>query len=277
MKRGALLLVLMWLAAGPAWAKGGAEPLTLEGPITEGSLIRGATVPGARVTLAGRVLRLTRDGHFVFAFGRDAPVKAVLVVLLPKGRKIVRELRVVQRKYKTQRIKGLPKRKVTPSPGDLKRITAESAVIRAARARYTGRAWYRGKFLWPARGRISGVYGSQRVLNGKPRRPHLGIDVAAPTGTPVIAPVAGKVSLARADMFFTGHTIMLDHGQGVSTVYAHLSKLLVKKGQMVKRGARIGLIGATGRVTGPHLHWGVALFGTRVDPYLLTGPMPKGK
>ena len=275
MRIGAAVLAIMLAAGAPASAKGGAEPLTLEGPITEGSLVRGATVPGARVTLAGRKLRVTRDGHFVFAFGRDAPGKAVLTVLLPGGRKIIRELRVVQRKYKTQRIKGLPKRKVTPSPEDMKRITAESAVIRAARARYTDGAWYRGKFLWPARGRISGVYGSQRVLNGKPRRPHLGIDVAGPTGTPVVAPVDGKVSLARPEMFFTGNTVMLDHGQGVSSVYAHLSKLLVKEGQMVRRGTRIGLIGATGRVTGPHLHWGVALFGTRVDPYLLTGPMPK--
>lgn len=279
MTRLAAILVGLMLAlpAGPAVALGGGEPLTLGGKFIEGGLVWGATDPGAHVTVSGRKLRVNQDGNFVFGLGRDAPAKVRLVVKLPDGRSVERILRIKQRKYRIQRIKGLPKAKVTPPADELKRIKAESQLLRHARSRYSSAIWYRKGFVWPVRGVITGVYGSQRILNGKPRQPHLGTDIAAATGTPVVAAATGVVTLARRGMFYTGHTVMLDHGQGVGTIYSHLSKLLVRPGQRVKKGARIGLIGATGRVTGPHLHWGLSLFGARLDPALLVGPMPKKK
>ncbi len=271
------LAMLLVFAGGTAHARGGNEPLTLGGKIIEGGLVWGATDPGAHVTIAGRKLRVNQHGYFVFGLGRDAPTKVKLVVNLANGQRITRILRVKQRKYRIQRIKGLPKAKVTPPARDLKRIKAESKLIRRARGRYSPATWYRNGFVWPVKGVISGVYGSRRILNGKKRRPHLGVDIAAAKGVPVVAAATGVVTLAHADMFYTGHTVMIDHGQGVGTIYSHLSKLLVRPGQRVKKGARIGLIGATGRVTGPHLHWGLSLFGARLDPALLVGPMPKKK
>lgn len=272
-----IISALLAIMAGTAHGRVGNEPLTLAGNFIEGGLVWGATDPGARVTIAGRKLRVNPEGYFVFGLGRDAPGKILLVVRLPDGSRIKRVLKIKQRKYRIQRIKGLPKAKVTPPPEDLKRIKAESKLIRRARGRYSIKTWYRDGFVWPVQGRISGVYGSRRILNGKKRRPHLGVDIAAAKGVPVVAAATGKVTLALADMFFTGHTIMLDHGQGVGTIYSHLSKLLVQPGQIVKKGAPIGLIGATGRVTGPHLHWGLSLFGARLDPALMVGAMPKQK
>jgi murein DD-endopeptidase MepM/ murein hydrolase activator NlpD len=269
-----LLLAVM---DGSAVAKVGNENLTLAGRIIEGGLVRGATEPGAKVTIAGRRLRVTDDGYFVFGLGRNAPAKVRLVVSPAIGPKIIRVLRVRQRKYRVQRITGLPEAKVTPPKSVMTRIKAESGMIRGARRRYTAATWYRERFVWPVRGAISGVYGSQRFLNGKPRQPHLGVDIAAATGVPVVAAATGVVSLARADMYFTGNTVMIDHGQGVGTIYSHLSKLFVRPGQKVKRGTRIGLVGATGRVTGSHLHWGLSLYGSRLDPALLVGRMPGNK
>lgn len=265
------------LSGGTVHARGGNEPLTLGGRVIEGGLVWGATDPGAHVTIAGRKLRVNQDGYFVFGLGRDAPAKVRLLVNLPDGRRINRVLRVKQRKYRIQRIKGLPKAKVTPPPEELKRIKAESRLIRRARRRYSPATWYRKGFVWPVQGRISGVYGSQRILNGKKHRPHLGVDIAAREGVPVVVAATGVVTMAYPDMFYTGNTVMIDHGQGVGTLYSHLSKLLVTPGQKVKQGERIGLIGATGRVTGPHLHWGLSLFGARLDPALRVGPMPKRK
>ncbi len=279
MIRCAVLLtgLILVFAGGTAFARSGNEPLTLAGKIIEGGLVRGSTIAGAHVTFGGHELRLTKEGYFVFGIGRDAPAKVKLVVTLPDGRRITRVLKIEQREYEIQRITGLPKAKVTPPAKDLKRINAESKAIRHARNRYSSTSWYRKGFVWPVHGRISGIYGSLRILNGKKRRPHLGVDIAAAKGVPVVAAAAGVVTLAAADMFYTGNTVMIDHGQGVGTIYAHLSKLLVQPGKKVKRGARIGLIGATGRVTGPHLHWGLSLFDARLDPGLLVGPMPKIK
>ena len=271
------LTLFLAVMGGTAHGRVGNESLTLAGRFIEGGLVWGATDPGALVSIAGRKLRVSPEGYFVFGLGRDAPAKILLVVRLPDGSRVKRVLRIKQRKYRIQHIKGLPKAKVTPPAEDLKRIKAESKQIRRARGRYSSTAWYRKGFVWPVKGRISGVFGSQRILNGKKRRPHLGVDIAAAKGVPVVAAATGRVTLAHADMFYTGHTIMLDHGQGVGTLYSHLSKLLVQPGQTVKKGQRIGLIGATGRVTGPHLHWGLSLFGARLDPALMVGPMPKRK
>ena len=133
--------------------------------------------------------------------------------------------------------------------------------------------FFQSGFIWPVKGRLSGVYGSQRILNGKPRRPHLGVDIVIPTGTPIVATADGIIRIAHSGMFFTGKTVAIDHGHGLVSIYAHMSEVSVENGQRVRKGAPIGKVGATGRVTGAHLHWGMSLFKTRLDPLLFVGPM----
>ncbi|MEQ8195117.1 MAG: M23 family metallopeptidase [Rhodospirillales bacterium] len=249
--------------------------LDLDGALSQGGLVIGKTVPGARVMLEERTLRVAPDGRFVIGFAWNAAQEARLSVRYPDGRERAETLAVRQRTYQVSRIDGLPARKVTPKPEDIVRIRAESALIGAARMRDTPEALFGSRFMWPVVGRISGVYGSRRILNGEPRRPHLGVDIAAPKGTPVLASADGVVSLGHQDMFFTGKTLMIDHGHGLQSVYAHLSAIEVKEGERVKKGRRVGRIGATGRASGPHLHWGISWFSTRLDPALIAGPMPE--
>ena len=159
----------------------------------------------------------------------------------------------------------------------MKRIEEERRLIRQARDIRTLASDFAGGFIWPVTGPISGVYGSQRVFNGQPRDPHLGVDIAAARGTTVVAAADGTVSLAGPDLFFNGNAMILDHGLGLTTVYAHLDTFAVKQGERVKQGQAIGKVGATGRVTGPHLHWGANWAGVGVDPQLMVGPMPQAK
>ena len=252
-----------------------AAALELDGGLIQGGLVIGRTAPDAAVKIGGRSLRVARDGLFVFGIGRDARPSLRLSVVHADGREEVRMLGIEARRYDVQRIDGLPPRKVSPNAADMTRIRAEARRIRAARERDTRGTAFAAGFIWPTRGVVTGVYGSQRVLNGKPRRPHLGIDIAAPAGTPVLASAPGTVSLAEPDLFFNGGTVMIDHGHGVSSVYSHLQAVQVTPGQRVARGARIGAVGSTGRSTGPHLDWRVQHFTTRVDPALLAGPMPR--
>ncbi|HSS65822.1 MAG TPA: M23 family metallopeptidase [Gammaproteobacteria bacterium] len=250
-----------------------ASEVRLEGQFVQGGLVTGFTKPGARVTFEGRNVRVSEDGVFLIGFGRDAKPDATLEIAFPDGRKSSRRLEVARRDYRIQRIDGLPPRKVTPKPEDLKRIREEYALVKAARRRDDPRTDFLRGFIWPAVGRISGIYGSQRILNGEPRRPHFGVDVVAPVGTPVVAPADGVVTLVHADMFFSGGTLIIDHGHGLSSSFLHLSKVLVKERQQVKQGELIARIGATGRVTGAHLDWRMNLFDTRIDPQLLVGAM----
>jgi murein DD-endopeptidase MepM/ murein hydrolase activator NlpD len=269
------LALLAVMVAGSALA----QDIRLEGQLTQGGLMVGQAPPGSRVTFDGKPLRLAKDGRFVFGFGRDHAAEAVLSLRLPDGRTEERRLEIARRDYQIQRIDGLPPRTVTPSPEDLKRIERDRALIGQAFARDSASTGstpgFAGNFAWPALGPISGVYGSQRILNGEPRQPHFGVDVASPTGTPVAAAADATVALAEPDMFYTGGTVILDHGHGLSTLYAHLSAVEVKAGQVLRQGEQIGRIGATGRVTGPHLHWGANWFGVKLDPSLLVPPMPK--
>lgn len=272
-----LATLLLWLAATLMASAGGiaaAEPLKLTGQPIQGGMMIGQAPPGSKVALDGRALRVAPDGRFIFGFARDQKPDATLVVTLPDGSRETRKLDVTKREYQIQRIDGLPPGQVTPSPEDLERIKREVAQIKAAKAADNAALWFAEAFIWPAQGIISGVYGSQRILNGEPRTPHYGVDVAAPTGTPVVAPIAGRVVVAEPDLFFTGGTIILDHGHGLTTTYAHLSAVEVALGQEVAQGAQIGRIGATGRVTGPHLHWGMDWFDRPLDPALVVGPMP---
>jgi murein DD-endopeptidase MepM/ murein hydrolase activator NlpD len=183
-------------------------------------------------------------------------------------------LQVAGRDYAIERVDGLPPQTVTPDPEALERIRQEAAMVASARARRDLQAEYASGFAWPAAGRISGVYGSQRILNGAPRRPHYGVDVAAATGTPVVAPADAVVRLAEPDLYFSGGTLIMDHGHGLTSTFIHLSRLLVEEGQTVRQGEVVAEVGATGRATGPHLDWRMNLFETRLDPQLVTAPMP---
>jgi murein DD-endopeptidase MepM/ murein hydrolase activator NlpD len=252
-----------------------AKAIELNGTFSQGGLIVGRVAPGAHVLFKGRALRVSPDGLFAFGFGRKEKKKAILTVRYPDGSRQERELRIKAQRYKISKINGLPSRKVTPKALDIKRIRAEGGLISQARRRDTPDAYFRSQFIWPVTGRISGVFGSQRILNGKSRSPHSGVDIAAPKGTPIKAMADGLITMVHQNMFFTGKTLMIDHGHGVTSVYAHLSAIDIKEGALVKKGEVIGRVGATGRATAPHLHWGVSWFVTKLDPALVVGPMPK--
>ncbi|MCW8931009.1 MAG: M23 family metallopeptidase [Gammaproteobacteria bacterium] len=248
--------------------------INLEGNFVQGGLVIGKTPPNSRVIFDHKSIRVSSNGTFIIGFNRDEPSKVNLEISTPDGRAINEDIRVNKRQYNIQRIDGLPKSKVTPGkPEVLSRIKKEAAQAAHARKRDDERFDYLESFIWPSSGRISGVYGSQRVLNGKPKRPHFGVDVAAPIGANVVAPASGVVTLANPDMFYSGGTIILDHGHGLSSTFLHLSKLLVKTGDRIKQGELIAKVGATGRATGAHLDWRMNLFERRVDPQLLVPPM----
>ena len=240
----------------------------------QGGLAIGKTQAGSQVIFDQQKILLSATGDFIIGFNLDEKKQLKLTIITPDGTKKSINLKIKKRQYKIQRIDGLPKAKVSPrKPEVLARIRKEGAQASQARKRNDERSDYMETFIWPTLGPISGVYGSQRVLNGKPRRPHSGVDIAAPTGTKVIAPASGIITLAHRDMFFSGGTIILDHGHGLSSSFLHLSKLLVNKGDVVKQGDLIAEVGATGRVTGAHLDWRMNLFKRRVDPQLLVPPM----
>ncbi len=254
-------------------AAAAAEEARLEGDFEQGGMVVGRTQPGARVSIDGRRVRVGDDGLFVFGFGRDHGPRARLKVVYADGSRHERTLDVKAREYRIQRIDGLPEDKVTPPPGTQERIAADNRKIGAARSFDTAGAWFADGIDWPVTGRITGVYGSQRILNGEPRRPHFGVDVARPAGTPCGAAAAGVVRLAEPDMYFTGNTVIIDHGHGITTSYLHFSRLDVKVGDQVEKGQVIGAIGATGRATGPHLCWRLNWFQERLDPQLAAPPM----
>jgi murein DD-endopeptidase MepM/ murein hydrolase activator NlpD len=209
------------------------------------------------------------DGRFVIGFDRDETGERTLRVREPDGAESTLTLAVAPREYAIERVDGLPPETVTPDPAALERIQKEAELVAAARARRDPRTDYADGFAWPAGGRISGVFGSQRILNGEPRRPHYGLDIAAPTGSPVFAPADGIVTLAHPDLYFSGGTIVLDHGQGLSSSFLHLSRTRVEAGTAVRKGDLIGEIGATGRASGPHLDWRMNWLDRKVDPRLL--------
>lgn len=237
-----------------------AAALELASESQQGGLLVGRGAQGARLAFEGRALRVSPAGEFVLGFGRDHGPEAVLSV---NGQP--RRIGVARRAWDVQSITGLPPAQVTPDAATLDRIVAERARLAAARAGDSPATNFTAGMAWPARGRISGVFGSQRILNGQPRQPHYGLDVAGPVGTPISAAWAGRVALA-AEFHFFGKLVVLDHGHGVNTLYAHLSAIEVTEGATVPQGARIGAMGATGRVTGPHLHFSLGWFQTWLDP-----------
>lgn len=243
-------------------------PLTLRGEMTQGALLLGKTHQDAAVMLNGERVKLTDDGHFVIGFPRRAELEHQLRIELG-NETLTKTLELSAREYPIERIDGVPQRTVTPDPEQVERTRKEAAKVWRARQTESQRTDFLTPLIKPAEGRISGYYGSQRVLNGEPKRPHYGEDIAAPTGTPVKAPWAGVVTLAEADLFYSGGTIIIDHGYQVNTTYLHLSSVDVSVGDVLQQGDVIGAIGATGRATGPHLDWRVNWGDERLDPALL--------
>ena len=260
-----LVAVFLWVTSSSAYE--------LNGDFVQGGLVYGKAVPGVKVYLDDRLISVSDDGHFVFGFGRDAPVKTVLRVELPGGEIRRETLQVTRREYDIQYIDGIAADKVTPPPEVLPRIREESRLIAKVRQYDHSRVDFLVGFQWPVHGVVTGVYGSQRVLNNQPRRPHYGIDIASPLGMPVKAPAPGIVTLAYPDMYFSGGTLVLDHGHGLSSSFLHLDKILVKDGDIVKQGQVIAEVGSSGRSTGAHLDWRVNWFERRLDPALLAGEM----
>jgi len=242
---------------------------SLNGTFKQGGLVYGTVTPGSLVTLDTKKILVSEDGLFLLGFGRKAEAESHLMITYPDGRQERKTLKIEKQKYKIQRIDGLPKKKVIPNPKATKRIIADNAQVGRTRKQISKTTDFASGFDWPVKGRISGVFGSQRILNGKPRSPHKGADIAAPTGTLVKADADGVISLLHQDMYLMGKTIMIDHGHGLQTIYIHMNEILVQEGQRVKKGDPVGKVGKTGRATGPHLHWGVSLENVALDPLLL--------
>lgn len=256
-----LAALLIFVFAAPAWAE-----TRLEGRVEQGGLVIGHAEPGACIRLDGRIVPVDRDGLFLLGFGRDAPPTVELRVISPDGAEEVRALAVGRRHWPEQRIEGLPRDKVEPDAASLTRLQAETEMVKAVRAAATTEARFVGGLLWPAEGPVSSVFGSTRVYNGIAGAPHSGLDIAAPAGTPVRAVADGTVVLAAPDLFITGRTVMIDHGLGLISSYAHLSRLDVALGRDVRKGEVIGAVGSTGLSTGTHLHWGMSWLDRRLDP-----------
>jgi hypothetical protein len=283
--RGVARLVVCWLAAVamPTAAPQQKTPpkpkvrLVLKGDLVQGGLVVGTTEPGASVTLDARQLRVADDGTFIAGFPRDAKATARLRVSVPDGRAATRTLTIRPRTFRVQRINNLPQAMVTPPPELLPRIQAEQQRLASLWGVDTPEPLFKSGFTWPTKGPVSGVYGSRRILNGVPKQVHWGMDIAAPEGAPVVAPADGIVLLAQPDFYYTGGTILLDHGFGLVSGFLHLSAVDATEGQRVKQGDPIGRVGATGRATGPHLDWRVRWFDVFVDPQLLIEPAPLAK
>ncbi len=242
------------------------QALEFIGKFEQGSFILGKTDSKAKVRVDNKNVRVTKDGYFAFGLDRDRK-NNIIIKITKKNRTTIIEKKILKRDYKIQRIDGLPQKHVTPPPEVYDRIKKDNVLIGRARSVDTNLNFFKEKFIYPIdKYIITGVYGSQRILNGKPRRPHYGIDFHAPEGTPVKAMMSGVVTLSETDMYFTGGTIIFDHGHGVSTLYMHMKDIHVKVGQKVKQGQIVGTLGQSGRATGPHLDIRLNWFDVKLDP-----------
>ncbi len=252
-----------------------AGEIVLTGHAEQGGLMFGTAPEGTATLKLGEVpVRLSGDRRFVVGFGRDAPAAATLTATLNDGRNVTRTVSVEQRTWQVESIPSLHRATTGPSAEYEAMRAPELAKIAAARSGETTETGWTQAFEWPAHGRVSGVYGSQRILGGVPGSPHYGVDVAAPAGTPVVAPADGIVRQAGDLFSLEGNLVMIDHGHGLGSAFLHLSRTDVVVGERVKRGQVIGAIGTTGRSTGPHLHWGMTWDDTKIDPATLVGAMP---
>lgn len=249
---------------------------TFPASVSQGALVIGRVAPGSQVEYAGRRLRVSGYGSVVFGVGRDEKGPLQVRVIRPDGASQTVTITVTARDWPIEYVNGVPAKTVNPPSQIAERIRREQAQVSAARERDDPRPDFAQTFVWPVKGRISGRFGNARVYNGKPGGSgHSGMDIAAAAGTPVKAPAAGVVSFAAPALYLTGGTLLLDHGFGVSSNFLHLSRLDVKVGDRVEQGQVIGAVGATGRATGPHLHWGMNWFDVRIDPLLVLERNPQ--
>ena len=254
-----ILLILAILFSTNSFA------IEFSGKFIQGHFIIGKTEPKSKIIIGKKEVKVSKDGYFVFGIDRDRKFD-VLVTKIKEGKKEKIIKKVFKRKYKIQKIDGLPENKVTPPEEVYKRIKDENYRIGEARAINSNLIFFKNKFIMPVDGIITGVYGSQRILNGKPRWPHYGIDIAAKQGTKIKSSGTGIVTMAEDDLYYTGGTIIMDHGHGISTIYSHLEKVMVRVGDKINQGDIIGTVGSTGRSTGPHLDFRINWFQTRLDP-----------
>ena len=251
-----------------------ADVIDWQGSKQQGGLLLGKIPVGYSVSYEGRILSSTPEGQFLVGLGRQAPPTVEVLLRAPSGDQTVHELRIAQRQYKIQRVDGVPQKTVIPPEAELVRIRSDSALVKRARKEVTNDLDFLAGFERPLVGPITGVYGSQRVYNGIPKSPHYGLDYAAPKGTLVMAPGSGTVRMAHRDLFYSGGTLIIDHGHGLSSTFLHLSDILVAVGTRVKRGEAIAKVGSTGRATGPHLDWRMNWHKQRIDPALVLLALP---
>jgi murein DD-endopeptidase MepM/ murein hydrolase activator NlpD len=242
-----------------------AKSIEFTGKFFQGHFIVGKTDPNAKIIIDKKNVKVSDEGYFVFGIDRDRKFDLKITKVLDNKKDIFIK-KIFKRKYNIQRIDGLPENKVTPPESVYKRIKEENNKIGEARAINSDLIFFKDKFIMPVDGIISGVYGSQRILNGKPKWPHYGIDIAAKKGTPIKSSGRGVITMAEKDLYYTGGTIIMDHGHGISTIYSHLENILVSVGDQINQGDIIGTVGSTGRSTGPHLDFRVNWFQTRLDP-----------
>ena len=246
----------------------------LRGGAVEGGLMIARPAPDNRVTLDNAAIPVAPDGLFIVGFHRDSDLPVTIGITKTDGTSQLTVLTPQQRSYQIQRIDGLQKNMVTPPENVIARIKSDQAAVAAARQTPAAAGDFWRGIDWPVTGRISGVFGSQRILNGQPRQPHYGIDIAVPKGTPVRAPASGLVTLVK-DLYFSGWTVIINHGLGLNSTFLHLDSTAISVGDTVQRGSIIGTVGSTGRSTGPHLDWRLDWQGRRIDASLAAGPMPE--
>ena len=245
-----------------------AKSLELDGDFIQGGFIVGKTEINSKVKLDNKDLLVNSDGVFIFGFGRNHPRSSYLEVVIG-NKKTSKKIFVKQRKYLIQRIDKLDPKKVTPPKSYYDRIISDIKKVKKAKNRKVSNIYFESGFVWPVKGIITGVYGSQRILNGVKKRPHYGIDIANKEGKEIVSTSDGIVVLAERDLYFSGGTIIIAHGQGLTSSYLHLSELHAKVGDSIEKGQLIGKLGSTGRATGPHLDWRMEVNGIRIDPALL--------
>ena len=242
---------------------------TWYGELAQGGIIQGQLKDVEKVQINNRDFMVGKNGNVLIAFERDEKETLEARLFYANGNSEIKTLKIMPTKWDIQKINGIPQKKVTPPKEDLSAIEDERKQVREAVAVISDSEWWQNGFMQPVKGRISGKFGGQRIMNGQKMNPHNGMDIAAPVGTPVVAAGDGKVVLTAKNLFYTGNVVIISHGYGLQTIYAHLNSIGVENGQVVKKGDEIGKVGKTGRVSGPHLHWGATLKGLRFNPFTL--------
>lgn len=250
------------------------ESIALSGEMKQGGLMVGKTSPSSSVTLNGKTIAVSANGDYAFGFSRDDKQSYELVITSVNGDRVTKTLKPQSREYNIQRIEGIKKSIMQPNPKSVARAKQDSKQVKAARKISSELDFFARGFIAPIKGTITGVYGSQRVYNGVPKNPHFGLDYAGKTGDPVKAPASGTVLLWVPDMFYSGGTMIIDHGQGVSSTFLHLSDSYVKQGDQVQQGQVVAAVGKSGRATGPHLDWRINWFSVKIDPALVLKLQP---